>query len=46
MKRRASIEKAGKILDYEPKTEIKAGLKKTCEWIIKNRDKIEMSVRF
>ena len=41
VKRRASIEKAGKILGYEPKTEMKAGLKKTYEWILENEGKIE-----
>lgn len=46
IRRRASIEKARKILGYESKTEIKAGLKKTCEWVIENRDRIETSVSF
>jgi nucleoside-diphosphate-sugar epimerase len=46
VKRRASIEKARKILGYEPKIEMKAGLKKTYEWIVENGDKIEASVRF
>ena len=46
MKRRASIEKARKILGYEPKTEIKVGLKKTYEWILENKDKMEASVTF
>jgi nucleoside-diphosphate-sugar epimerase len=46
VKRRASIEKARKILGYEPKTEMKTGLKKTYEWILENRDKIDASVRF
>jgi UDP-glucose 4-epimerase len=46
VKRRASIEKAKKILGYEPKTEIKQGIKKTVDWILENRDRIEASVRF
>jgi nucleoside-diphosphate-sugar epimerase len=45
VKRRASIEKARRILEYEPKTEIKTGLKKTYEWIAENKDKIEEVVR-
>jgi len=44
VKRRASIEKAKKILGYEPKTDIKTGLKKTHEWILENKDKIEKGV--
>jgi nucleoside-diphosphate-sugar epimerase len=46
MKRRASVEKARKLLGYEPKIGMKAGLRKTYEWILANRDKIEASVRF
>jgi UDP-glucose 4-epimerase len=46
VRRRASIEKARKILGYEPKIGIKKGLKKTVEWILQNRDKIKTSVRF
>jgi nucleoside-diphosphate-sugar epimerase len=40
VKRRASIEKAGKILGYEPRTAIRTGLKKTFEWILENKDMI------
>jgi nucleoside-diphosphate-sugar epimerase len=43
--RRGCIEKARRILGYEPKTEIEAGLKKTYEWVVNNRDKIEMIMR-
>jgi UDP-glucose 4-epimerase len=43
VKRRASIEKARKILGYEPNTNIKTGLTKTYEWILENKDKIEAS---
>jgi UDP-glucose 4-epimerase len=46
VKRRASIEKAKKILGYEPKTEIKQGIKKTVDWILENKDRIEASVSF
>jgi UDP-glucose 4-epimerase len=46
VKRRASVEKAGKILGYKPKTEMRAGLKKTYEWIVENRSSIEASVTF
>jgi UDP-glucose 4-epimerase len=45
-RRRASIEKARKVLDYEPGTKIKEGVKKTLDWIMGNRDKIEASARF
>ena len=40
VKRRASIEKARKILGYEPKSDMQTGLKRTYEWILENRDKI------
>ena len=46
VKRRASIEKAVKILGYEPKTDMKTGLKKTYDWISENTDKIEASAKF
>lgn len=46
VKRRASIEKAGKVLGYEPKTVMKTGLKKTYEWISKNKNRIEQVARF
>ena len=45
-RRRASIEKARKVLGYEPGIKIKEGIKKTLDWIIGNRDKIEASARF
>jgi nucleoside-diphosphate-sugar epimerase len=45
-KRRASIEKARKILGYNPNTSIKDGLKKTYEWFLKNKDEIELSAKF
>lgn len=46
IRRRASIEKARKIIGYEPKTQIKEGLKKTLDWFMQNREKIEKSARF
>jgi len=46
VRRRASIEKARKILRYEPKTDIKTGLKKTYEWILENKSRIDHVVRF
>jgi len=46
VKRRASIEKANKILGYKPKTTIEKGLKKTIEWFEENMEKIETSARF
>ena len=46
IRRRASIEKARKIIGYEPKTQIKEGLKRTLDWFVQNRDKIEKSARF
>jgi len=46
VKRRASIKKAGKILGYEPKTVTKMGLKKTYDWILEHKDKIEVSAKF
>jgi len=45
VKRRASIEKARKILEYKPKTEIRTGLKRTYEWILENQDKIGQVAR-
>jgi len=46
VKRRASLEKARKILGYEPRTDMKRGLKKTYEWIVENRDNIQKSAEF
>ena len=45
-RRRASIEKAKKILKYNPKNDIKSGLKKTYEWFKQNWENIKKSVRF
>jgi UDP-glucose 4-epimerase len=46
VKRRASIEKALKILGYEPKTDIRTGLKNTYEWVFENRQRIEQVAKF
>ncbi|MBM3148465.1 MAG: NAD-dependent epimerase/dehydratase family protein [Chloroflexi bacterium] len=45
-KRRASIQKAHKILGYQPKTKIKDGINKVYNWIVENRDKIEACAKF
>ncbi|RLF88376.1 nucleotide sugar epimerase [Thermococci archaeon] len=45
-RRRASIEKARKILGYNPKTDIKTGLRKTYQWMLENKDRIERIVKF
>ncbi|MCD6515571.1 MAG: NAD-dependent epimerase/dehydratase family protein [Candidatus Odinarchaeota archaeon] len=45
-RRRASIEKARKILGYEPKTDIREGLMKTYEWFKEHWEKIKESVKF
>jgi len=46
IRRRASIEKARKLLGYEPKIGIKEGVKKTVDWFLQNGDKIKASARF
>jgi len=46
VRRRASIEKARRILGYEPKTDMKTGLRKVYEWIEENKDRIEACVKF
>ena len=45
-RRRASIEKARKVLGYEPKMKMKEGIKRACDWIVENREQIETSARF
>ncbi len=45
-KRQASIDKARKILGYEPKMTMKSGLKATWNWINEHWDAIESSARF
>jgi nucleoside-diphosphate-sugar epimerase len=46
IRRRASIEKARKILGYEPKTDMKTGLRKVYDWFRENWDRIEKVVKF
>jgi len=45
-RRRASIDKARKVLGYEPRTPMPDGIKKVYYWIMENRDRIEHSARF
>jgi UDP-glucose 4-epimerase len=45
-RRRASIEKARKVLGYEPQTPLPDGIKKVYDWIVENRSRIELSARF
>jgi len=45
-RRRASIEKARKVLGYQPQMKMKDGIKITYDWIIENRAQIEASARF
>ena len=45
MKRKASIEKARKILGYEPKVDIRTGLKRTYEWVLENKERIEQAAK-
>lgn len=45
-RRRASVEKARRVVGYEPKMKMQDGVKKTFDWIVGNRDKIEASARF
>jgi UDP-glucose 4-epimerase len=45
-RRRASIEKARKVLGYEPKMAMKDGIKKVYDWIVENLSRIETSARF
>ena len=45
-RRRASIDKARKVLGYEPRMAMKDGIKKVFDWIMENRDRIQLSARF
>lgn len=45
-RRRASIDKAKKVLGYAPKTKIPDGVKRVVEWIRENQDKIAATARF
>ena len=42
-RRRASIEKAGKVLGYESRMGMEDGIRRVYDWIVDNRDKIEDS---
>jgi len=44
IRRRASIKKAKRILGYEPRTDMKTGLKRTYNWILQSKEKIEKSI--
>jgi nucleoside-diphosphate-sugar epimerase len=46
IRRRASIEKARRILGYEPKTDMKTGLRKVYDWFRENWEDISKSVKF
>lgn len=45
-KRRASIEKAGRVLGYKPKTDVPTGLPRVLAWFEENRENIEKTARF
>jgi nucleoside-diphosphate-sugar epimerase len=45
-RRKASIEKARRVLGYEPKMAMKDGIKKVYDWIMENKSRIETSARF
>ena len=45
-RRVASIDKAKKLLGYNPKISLEEGLKKTKEWFLENKKKIEASAMF
>jgi len=40
-RRRASIEKARRVLGYQSRTKMNEGIRKVYDWIVENRDKIE-----
>ena len=46
IRRCASIEKARKVLGYDPKTSVMDGIPKVYEWMMKNWDKIKDSAKF
>jgi len=45
-RRRASIEKAKRVLGYQPKMKIEEGIKRVCNWVTENCDTIEASAKF
>lgn len=46
VRRRASIEKAKSLLGYEPRTDMRAGLRRVYDWFRENWENISRSVRF
>jgi len=46
IRRRASIEKAGRVLGYQPSMKIKDGIKRVYDWIVENQGEIEWCARF
>ena len=46
IRRRASIEKARKVLGYEPKMKIKDGIKRAFDWVAENREKIDTCAKY
>ena len=42
----SSIEKAKRVLDYEPQMEFEDGLKEVHEWFVENRENIKKSAEF
>ncbi len=45
-RRRASIDKASRVLGYKPKPDVRGGVKKVYDWIVQNRERIERDARF
>jgi UDP-glucose 4-epimerase len=45
-RRRASIDKARKVLGYEPRMKMPDGIRRVHDWIVENRDRIEACARF
>jgi nucleoside-diphosphate-sugar epimerase len=45
-KRRASIEKAQKIIGYNPQTKIEDGIKNTYDWIVAHKNEIERDAKW
>jgi len=46
IRRRASIEKASRVLGYQPRMKIKDGIKRVYDWVMENRDEIERCAKF
>jgi len=45
-RRRASVEKAGRLLGYHPQTDFETGVRRTWEWFTTNWDRIVQDARF